>query len=108
MYRFSQFTIELNEMELGVAPTDSRLRPDMRLMEEGDLDQADKIMHALEVKFNKIGTRVEPIWFEMKTNPITNETFYHFKNDDDDENQNYWACKKRKDWSKSKLALFEY
>ena len=34
---FSRFTCELNEMEEDLAPTDSRLRPDQRLMEEGRL-----------------------------------------------------------------------
>ena len=33
----SRFTCELNEMEEDIAPTDSRLRPDQRLMEEGRL-----------------------------------------------------------------------
>ncbi len=36
-----RFTCELNEMEEGVAPTDSRLRPDQRLMEEGRWDEAN-------------------------------------------------------------------
>ena len=31
----------LNEMEEGVAPTDSRLRPDQRIMESGDFDKAN-------------------------------------------------------------------
>ena len=35
---FSRFTCELNEMEEDIAPTDSRLRPDQRLMEEGRCD----------------------------------------------------------------------
>merc|ERR1711974_322670 len=34
-YNFSRFTCGLNEMEEDIAPTDSRLRPDQRLMEEG-------------------------------------------------------------------------
>ena len=105
MYHFSPFTIELNEMEPNVAPTDSRFRPDMRLMEEGELKQADEIMHALEVKYIKT-KKVEPVWFEMKTNPISKETFYHFKCDENF--QNYWECKKRNDWKKSNLNLFKY
>ena len=36
-----RFTCELNELEDGVAPTDSRLRPDQRLMEEGKWDEAN-------------------------------------------------------------------
>jgi len=106
MYHFSPFTIELNEMEPGVAPTDSRHRPDMRAMEEGNLEQADKIMHSLEVKYIA-KKKTEPIWFEMKTNPVTNETFYHLKNDDETQ-KNYWEFKQRNDWSKSLASLFKY
>jgi hypothetical protein len=42
-----RFTCELNEHEEGVAPTDSRLRPDQRLMEEGLWDEAntEKVGH---------------------------------------------------------------
>ena len=36
MYGFSEFTCSLNEPEPGVCPTDSRLRPDQRIMENGD------------------------------------------------------------------------
>lgn len=37
MHNFTKLAIELNEPEEGVAPTDSRLRPDQRLMENGEL-----------------------------------------------------------------------
>jgi hypothetical protein len=45
--RMRRFTCELNEQEEGVAPTDSRLRPDQRLMEEGRWDEAntEKVGH---------------------------------------------------------------
>jgi len=45
MYGFTDFVCSLNEMEEGVAPTDSRLRPDQRIMENGDFDgaNADKV-----------------------------------------------------------------
>jgi hypothetical protein len=45
--RMRRFTCELNEHEEGVAPTDSRLRPDQRLMEEGLWDEAntEKVGH---------------------------------------------------------------
>ena len=42
MYGFSEFTCSLNEPEPGVAPTDCRLRPDIRVMEEQDFDLANK------------------------------------------------------------------
>ncbi|TNN18147.1 Oxysterol-binding protein, partial [Schistosoma japonicum] len=50
MYHFSRFAIELNEMEDGVAPTDSRNRPDQRLMEQGFWDQANEEKRRLELK----------------------------------------------------------
>jgi len=41
MYNFTSFALTLNEMEPGMegllAPTDCRLRPDLKAMEEGDL-----------------------------------------------------------------------
>ena len=89
-----------------MAPTDSRHRPDIRAMEDGDWDQADKLMHSLEVKY-VAKKKTEPIWFEMKTNPITNETFYHIKSDDPTQ-KNYWECKQRNDWSKSPPSLFNH
>lgn len=41
MYRFTKLAVELNEEEPGVAPTDSRLRQDQRIMEQGDFDKAN-------------------------------------------------------------------
>ena len=41
MYSLSQFAIELNEEEEGVAPTDTRRRPDQRLMENAMWDEAN-------------------------------------------------------------------
>lgn len=41
MYNFTKLAIELNEPEAGVAPTDSRNRPDQRLLEECDVDKAN-------------------------------------------------------------------
>ncbi len=41
MYGFSKFVCSLNELEEGVAHTDCRLRPDIRIMEEQDFDGAN-------------------------------------------------------------------
>lgn len=48
MYNFSKMAIELNEMEANLAPTDSRFRPDLRLMELGEWDTASDLKHLLE------------------------------------------------------------
>lgn len=50
MYYFSELALTLNEHEEGVAPTDSRLRPDQRLMEKGCWDEANTEKQRLEEK----------------------------------------------------------
>ena len=49
-YNFTDFAVTLNEPEEGVAPTDSRLRPDQRFMEEGAWDEANTTKVQLEEK----------------------------------------------------------
>ena len=49
-YHFTQLAVELNEPERGVAPTDSRLRPDQRLLEEGKAAESDRVKLQLEQK----------------------------------------------------------
>ncbi|KAF1744618.1 hypothetical protein MXB_5034 [Myxobolus squamalis] len=48
MYHFSTFTCSLNDPDPMVAPTDSRWRPDQRVMENGNFDLANKIKVQLE------------------------------------------------------------
>lgn len=50
MYYFSSLALTLNEPEEGVAPTDSRRRPDQRLMEDGHWDEANAEKQRLEEK----------------------------------------------------------
>lgn len=50
MYYFSTLALTLNELEEGVAPTDSRRRPDQRLMEDGRWDEANAEKQRLEEK----------------------------------------------------------
>ena len=49
-YNFTELACQLNEPEEGVAPTDSRNRPDQRLMEEGFWDEANAEKVRLEEK----------------------------------------------------------
>jgi hypothetical protein len=49
MYRFTKLAIELNEEEPGVAPTDSRKRPDQRIMEDGDFDKANIMKEGITI-----------------------------------------------------------
>jgi oxysterol-binding protein 1 len=98
MYNFSPFTIELNELESNVAPTDSRLRPDIRLMEESKWDEADKMKIYLEDKQrNKLRPeeyKPNAIWFEKVICMYTNKVRFEFTHE-------YWRVKERQDWEKS-------
>lgn len=49
-YSFTELACQLNEPEDGVAPTDTRLRPDQRLMENGHWDDANAEKLRLEEK----------------------------------------------------------
>lgn len=50
MYHFTKLAIELNEPDASVAPTDSRRRPDQRLMEEGKWEDANRVKNDVEEK----------------------------------------------------------
>uniref|UniRef100_A0A8B9LT57 Oxysterol-binding protein n=1 Tax=Astyanax mexicanus TaxID=7994 RepID=A0A8B9LT57_ASTMX len=82
MYNFTNFTITLNELEAGMegvlAPTDCRLRPDIRAMENGDMDEASREKERLEEKQRaarkeraKDSEEWSTRWFELATNPYT-------------------------------------
>eukprot|EP00062_Callorhinchus_milii_P022237 gi/632979807/ref/XP_007906677.1/ PREDICTED: oxysterol-binding protein 2-like [Callorhinchus milii] len=108
MYYFSELALTLNELESGVAPTDSRLRPDQRLMENGKWDEANVEKQRLEEKQRAVrrlreaqaaeaseeGRECEayqPRWFEKKQDPVTKEMAYIYKG-------GYWECKDKQDW----------
>nr|XP_020473433.1 LOW QUALITY PROTEIN: oxysterol-binding protein-related protein 2-like [Monopterus albus] len=82
MYNFTSFAITLNElepdMERILAPTDCRLRPDIRAMENGDIDTANSEKERVEEKQRAArrqrsqnqeewSTR----WFQLGINPHT-------------------------------------
>lgn len=98
-YGFTTFAASLNEMTLleqgRLPPTDSRLRPDQRALELGQLDEAESIKRRLEEaqrarrkEMEEAGREWMPRWFERvppssfhtRTNPST-----HRANDDDDD-----------------------
>ncbi|KAK2706338.1 oxysterol-binding protein 1-like [Artemia franciscana] len=99
-YNFSEFACQMNEIEDGVAPTDSRNRPDQRLMEETHWDEATMKKFWLEDRQRKIRKQreveswpeYEPVWFKKKMDPVTNSLMYFYKG-------GYWECKGNKDWT---------
>ncbi|XP_067861701.1 oxysterol-binding protein 2-like isoform X4 [Heptranchias perlo] len=108
MYYFSELALTLNETECAVAPTDSRLRPDQRLMENGKWEEANVEKQRLEEKQRAVRRLREaevvkaseedreheayqPVWFEKKKDPITGEELYVYKG-------GYWESKETQDW----------
>ncbi|KAK7934013.1 hypothetical protein WMY93_004909 [Mugilogobius chulae] len=108
MYHFSSLALTLNEPEDGVAPTDSRLRPDQRLMEEGRWDEANAQKQRLEEKQRAVRRRREaqaadahkqggeseghqPLWFTQRRDSISGELSYVYQG-------GYWECKDKQDW----------
>lgn len=95
-YNFTTFAVHLNEMEDGVAPTDSRHRPDQRLMENGDWDEANRVKVQLEEKQRerrRLNQDVKPLWFARRKDELTGNFVYKYA-------ENYWECKNTQSWSK--------
>ncbi|XP_060574796.1 oxysterol-binding protein 1-like isoform X2 [Ruditapes philippinarum] len=109
MYFFTQLAIQLNEPEDDVAPTDSRRRPDERLMEDGNWDEANRVKVQLEEKQRAKRKKMEaeaedclkrgeeppchrPMWFKREKDEITGEMI--FKSTD-----KYWTCKENSEWT---------
>uniref|UniRef100_A0A668SC39 Oxysterol-binding protein n=1 Tax=Oreochromis aureus TaxID=47969 RepID=A0A668SC39_OREAU len=103
MYYFTALALTLNEPEDGVAPTDSRRRPDQRLMEEGRWDEANAEKQRLEEKQRSARREREreaasaphdnylALWFERCEDPITGEEIHIYKG-------GYWEAKERGSW----------
>uniref|UniRef100_A0A669F474 Oxysterol-binding protein n=1 Tax=Oreochromis niloticus TaxID=8128 RepID=A0A669F474_ORENI len=113
MYYFTALALTLNELEDGVAPTDSRRRPDQRLMEEGRWDEANAEKQRLEEKQRSARREREreaasqrtssqseegaphdnylALWFERCEDPITGEEIHIYKG-------GYWEAKERGSW----------
>lgn len=99
-FSFTLFTMALNEITQEnasqISPTDSRLRPDIRLLEQGQIDLASAEKNRLEEKQRaarkerkKRKEEWSPLWFSYGTNQITGKEDWLFKGE-------YW----KKDWSK--------
>uniref|UniRef100_A0A3B5KWZ7 Oxysterol-binding protein n=1 Tax=Xiphophorus couchianus TaxID=32473 RepID=A0A3B5KWZ7_9TELE len=110
MYYFTALALTLNEPEEGVAPTDSRRRPDQRLMEDGRWDEANGEKQRLEEKQRSArrerereaasqrassqseeGKRRKPLWFESCEDQITGEQVHIYKG-------GYWETKELGSW----------
>lgn len=102
MYGFTGMSCVLNEkrpVDAGCAPTDSRLRPDVRLMEEAEWERANDIKGQLEDSQRKRRREMEksmqlwqPVWFELRPDPvIPGREVHQYKG-------GYWEAKDKGDW----------
>jgi len=89
MYNFTTFAMQLNELfedqKSKLPPTDSRLRPDCRELENGDLEAATREKIRLEEKQRaarkerqKKNDRWIPRWFKEDMNPYTGQMDWIF------------------------------
>ncbi|CAB1461076.1 unnamed protein product [Pleuronectes platessa] len=110
-YFFSTLALTLNEFEEGVAPTDSRRRPDQRMMEDGRWDEANAEKQRLEEKQRTVRREREreavkavcspeegahqdnhqALWFEKIDDPVSGETLHIYKG-------GYWEAKEQGSW----------
>lgn len=97
-FNLTPFAITLNalpdSLKEYVAPSDTRLRPDQRAMEEGRYDDAGDEKNRVEVKQRQVrkereqkGVIWEPVWFEKATHPVTKLEYYKPR-------QKYWELRK--------------
>ena len=103
MYNFTELAIQLNEFEADVAPTDSRRRPDQRLMEEAQWPEANQEKLRLEEKQRQARRQREsqsagkdnytPKWFKTEYDEFIDGNMFKFT-------QEYWLCKEKQDWSR--------
>eukprot|EP00347_Sterkiella_histriomuscorum_P000861 403374240 len=110
MYQYGHFTLQLNylndALQEKLPPTDSRLRPDQRALENGETELAIKEKHRLEEaqrarrrQMDKDKFHYEPFYFEKKLIEATGETIFQI-------NGKYWEDRDKKDWSKL-VRIFE-
>ncbi|RYO66204.1 Oxysterol [Alternaria tenuissima] len=108
-YGLTTFAAALNQVTAieqdHMAPTDSRLRPDQRALEDGDVDKAEALKARLEERqrsrrrvMEEHGDEWKPRWF-TKVGPVEaaalgDEEVWRLKGGKD----GYWECRERGDW----------
>mgnify|MGYP004701227991 FL=1 len=99
-FNLTDFAITLNalpeRLKEWLPPTDTRLRPDQRAMEEGRYDDASDDKNRVEQKQRarrrereEAGIEYKPRWFEKVNHPVTGKEYYKPIN-------NYWKLRSEK------------
>lgn len=104
-YGFTSFAASLNEIteieEGRLPPTDSRLRPDQRALEDGEVDKAEGLKARLEERqrarrkvLEDHGDMWGPKWF-IKAGTEGEEEIWRLKSG----KESYWDARARQDWA---------
>ncbi|XP_070499181.1 oxysterol-binding protein 1 isoform X2 [Chironomus tepperi] len=109
-YNFTTLACQLNEPEEDVAPTDSRLRPDQRLMENSMWDESNSEKLRLEEqqrqRRRQREAEAEKATIEGRPYPPYESTWFRKEKEEGTDNVihvyngQYWDCKAKQDWSK--------
>ncbi|KAI1935962.1 hypothetical protein LOZ66_004880 [Ophidiomyces ophidiicola] len=102
-FNLTPFVVTLNAvpdtLRPYLPPTDTRLRPDQRAMEDGEYDFAATEKHRVEEKQRAKrrereanGEEFEPKWFHKGKCETTGENYWVY-------GDKYWKCRKAGDWS---------
>lgn len=102
-FNLTPFGVTLNAipdtLRAALPPTDTRLRPDQRAMEEGEYDFAateknrvEEKQRAARRKRENAGEEWKPKWFEKRVDETTGESYWH-------SDGRYWEHRKERDWS---------
>lgn len=102
-FNLTTFAMSLNALDDNLRPwlppTDTRLRPDQRAMEDGKYDFAAEEKNRLEEKQRatrrmreKEGREHGARWFKKERHPITKEDYWAFTGE-------YWQAREKKRWT---------
>ncbi|KAI6224347.1 Oxysterol-binding protein-related protein 3 [Aphelenchoides fujianensis] len=106
-YGFTRFTMALNELHDAerplLPPTDSRFRPDQRLLENGEPERAEEAKKRLEKEQRgRSALAHRPLWFERERDAFTGRSLWL-------SNGRYWPAKEARfedAHSRRMIALF--
>lgn len=99
-FNLTAFAVTLNgvddKLKPWLAPSDTRLRPDQRAMEDGLYDEASDEKHRVEEKQRAArkeretkNITYEPNWFVKKKHPLTGDAYWEYNGD-------YWTNRRDK------------
>lgn len=114
-FSLTPFVLTLNALPSALKPllppTDSRLRPDQRAMENGEYDLAATEKNRVEEKQRAARRELEvkgeeyaPRWFKRARHPVTKEEFWVALGSQEEPGKvrgvEYWGCRDMGDWKR--------